>query len=236
MLNIKSKRIINLIVFLNIVSLIIIIFFSPFVFNVFNMNTYRALYIQNSVFDQLNENDVKKITGNLFDFFRYRDQLRELEFEQDFNFFEPEEVEHLEDVRVIFNYIFILYISSWIFFIVLSLLVIGKSTWRNMQIFSYFLIGGSASVISVLLLLFFFSQNFIYLFGNFHLIFFPQGNWMFPETSLLISLFPLGFFYEFFIKMVFESLIIAAALLVIGLIILIISKYLNKKRQVLIGQ
>ena len=232
MLKIKNNKIINLIIFLNIVFLIIIIFFSPFILNVFNMNTYRSLYVENNVFEKLNERDVTKITRNLIDFFQYRDQIRVMDFEQDFNFFESEEIEHLEDVRVLFIYIFILYAFSFIAFIILTILIIGKGFLRFLQIFSYFLLGSSLSVISVLLLLFFFSQNFIPLFENFHLIFFPQGNWMFPATSLLITLFPLGFFYDFFMKLVFESVIISIVLLAAGIMILTISKYLIKKRQV----
>lgn len=41
--------------------------------------------------------------------------------------------------------------------------------------------------------LFFFEKTFV----AFHLIFFPQGNWMFPAESKLIQTFPLEFFVSF---------------------------------------
>ena len=68
-------------------------------------------------------------------------------------------------------------------------------------------------LICLFVLLYFLGNNFWALFEKFHYIFFPQGNWAFPEGSLIITIFPFGFFYDFFFKLITVSLIIAGILL-----------------------
>jgi len=53
--------------------------------------------------------------------------------------------------------------------------------------------------------------SFDFLFTTFHVIFFPQGNWMFDPSSLLITMFPQTFFFDIslriFIYAMFQALI-----------------------------
>jgi uncharacterized membrane protein len=71
----------------------------------------------------------------------------------------------------------------------------------------------SAILISLFILLYFFGNNFWALFEKFHYIFFPQGNWAFPEGSLIITIFPFGFFSDFFYKLITVALVISVVLL-----------------------
>jgi hypothetical protein len=229
MINIRNKKILKMIIAFNIIFLTVIIFFTPFIINVYNLNTYRHLYEKNNVFDNLPEADVLAITRNLFDFFRHRDEIRELDFEGDFDHFEENEIEHLKDVRVLFDYVFIIYFTSLAFFTGLSILFIGKGIIGFLKYFGYILLGGAISVITVLLLLYFLSQNFGGLFENFHLIFFPQGNYMFLESTLIITLFPFGFFYGFFMLLIYQSIIIAASTLAASIMMLLISRFMIKR-------
>ena len=91
-----------------------------------------------------------------------------------------------------------------------------------------FLISSSVFIFFVLLL-YFFGNNFLELFENFHLIFFPQGNWAFPEGSLIITIFPFGFFYDFFFKLILNSLIIALVLFALGIAGVVVTKKINDK-------
>lgn len=72
--------------------------------------------------------------------------------------------------------------------------------------------------IFIILLFFLLSLNFDFLFDNFHKLFFA-GNWMFPEESLLIQLFPFNFFKFFFFKILIDSFIISLILILISLLI-----------------
>jgi uncharacterized membrane protein len=79
-------------------------------------------------------------------------------------------------------------------------------------------------------MLYFFGNNFISLFENFHYIFFPQGNWAFPEGSLIITIFPFGFFYDFFFRLLLSSLLISIILLFAGVAGIILSNRKIRKK------
>ena len=59
--------------------------------------------------------------------------------------------------------------------------------------------------------------DFQWLFILFHKIFFPQGNWLFAESSLLIQLFPASFFEAITIRSFLVSLSIPILLFGYGL-------------------
>ncbi len=100
-------------------------------------------------------------------------------------FFTSSEVSHLNDVSRIFTagrvVISVLAITGFLYLIgsILSDTFDGLSYRQSAKI----LIG--TVVVLVLGLVFF--QTF---FPLFHKVFFPQGNWAFPENSMLIQLFP----------------------------------------------
>ncbi|MEM4254586.1 MAG: DUF1461 domain-containing protein [Candidatus Woesearchaeota archaeon] len=56
-------------------------------------------------------------------------------------------------------------------------------------------------------------------FALFHKIFFPQGNWMFPEGSMLILMYPAEFFKAFFAYMISVALVFSAVFALFGYIV-----------------
>jgi len=240
-MNFKTGRLKKTLILINSVLLIIIILFSPLAYYIFNLNYYENLYEDNKVFSVLNKNDVLNVTKRIFEFFEYRLELNYLdpviqvryadESKSAVAEFRPDEISHLGDVRVLLTRIFILYYASIVFFIIMTLLLIEKNIKSFIRNMGIIFIIPSALMLIFITILYFLGENFPVLFDNFHLLFFPQGNYAFPEGSLIITLFPFGFFYDFFIKLVLSSAVISAVLFVIGMIFTNIFKICKKNNK-----
>jgi len=48
------------------------------------------------------------------------------------------------------------------------------------------------------------------MFGYFHKVFFSEGTWVFPEGSMLIMMYPYGFFQAFFTYVVSTTLVFSS--------------------------
>ncbi len=116
------------------------------------------------------------------------------------------EKSHLEDVKILF-----LGSTLVLFFSCLAFLLLVVSTkkrandnliWQGLKMASFF------SLVIVFLLLFFTLFDFDNLFIYFHEIFFPQGNWLFPSSSLMVQVFP----EELFKSLVAKSLVLSSLL------------------------
>ncbi len=227
-MNFKTGKIKITLILINSILLIIIILFTPLFHNVFNLKHYTTLYEENNVFSVLNKEDVLNITEKMFKYFKYEEELDYLDpsFQVRYSeesrsavaFFTPDEVSHLNDVRELLAKIFILYFSSILLVIIGIILLIDKNIKIFIRNLGKIFVISSVSILLFIAILYLLGKNFPVLFDNFHLIFFPQGNFTFPENSLIITLFPFGFFYGFFIKIVLYSAIISAAVLAAGLI------------------
>ncbi|HEY5501533.1 MAG TPA: DUF1461 domain-containing protein [Candidatus Humimicrobiaceae bacterium] len=214
----------KLIILVGTVSIIVVILFSPLLFYIFNSNYYLALYEKNGVYDHINKDDVLKLTGQLFDFFKENKEFKPFVLKNNLPYFTQSEISHLEDVRILFNKIFLAYYICLGLTIVSIASLIEKNKKKFLKSISILLIIPSAILIFLLLLLYLFGQNFLPLFDKFHTIFFPQGNFAFPADSTLITLLPLGFFTDFFEKLVMSASIISFVLIVTGISISITLK------------
>jgi len=166
---------------------------------------------------------VAKITRSVFNFFKYRQQFSEFELKSNIDYFNEDEISHLNDVRILLNKIFITFYSSIFAFIILALLLIEKKYFIFIKNISLIFVISSSAVIAFLIVLYFIAGNFGSLFDKFHFAFFPQGNWAFPEGSLIITIFPFGFFYDFFFKLLMTSFIISIILVIIGTVGIILA-------------
>jgi len=103
-----------------------------------------------------------------------------------------DEYSHLIDVKSVMKSIdVIFYLSMLVFTSIITLTRRNSLLQRKM-----FKIAGTA-VVSILLLFVFLSIfAFNGLFTLFHQIFFPQGNWIFANDSLLITTFQIEFFIQ----------------------------------------
>jgi integral membrane protein (TIGR01906 family) len=214
----------KLIILVGTVSMIVVILFSPLLFYIFNSNYYLALYEKNGVYDHINKDDALKLTGQLFDFFKENKEFKPFVLKNNLPYFTQSEISHLEDVRILFNKIFLAYYICLGLTIVSIASLIEKNKKKFLKSISILLIIPSAILIFLLLLLYLFGQNFLPLFDKFHTIFFPQGNFAFPADSTLITLLPLGFFTDFFEKLVMSASIISFVLIVTGISISITLK------------
>lgn len=234
----KTGKIKKTLISINSILLIIIILFTPLAYNVCNRGYYETLHEDNGVFSILNKNDVLDATEEIFKFFTGRNttlQTIQVRYSDESistaASFRPEEMSHLNDVRKLLIKIFILYCGSIILFVIMTFLLIEKNIKnfiRNMGIIFTF---SSSVMLFFIIILYFLGENFPVLFENFHQIFFPQGNYAFSGGSLIITLFPYGFFNDFFIRLVLSSTIIAAVLLVTGIIFTNIFKFVKKYGQ-----
>jgi integral membrane protein (TIGR01906 family) len=227
---IKTK-IKNIIIGLNSVSLIVILLFSPLTFLVYNFSFYNKLYEKNGVYEILARYDTAKITGQVFEFFKSGKEFENFKLKGNISYFNDTEISHLLDVKILLNKIFVLFYCCLAVFLILAvvLYLIDKKIYKFLRGVSLMFLISSSVFIFFALLLYFFGNNFFVLFEKFHLIFFPQGNWAFPEGSLIITIFPFGFFYDFFFKLILNSLIIALVLFACGLSGVIVTKKINDK-------
>lgn len=227
-MNFKNSKIRITVVLINSIFLIIIILFTPLACYVFDLNNYADLYEENNVFTVLNKEGVMNITERIFKYFKYQEELDHLDLSLQVRYadesisavayFTPDEISHLNDVRRLLVRIFILYLSSIVLVIVGFILLINKNIKIFIKDVGKTFIISSASILLFIIILYLLGKNFPVLFDNFHLLFFPQGNFTFLESSLIITLFPFGFFYDFFIRIISSSVIISAAVMVVGII------------------
>jgi len=236
---IKVRRILILV---NSILLLIIILFTPLAYYIFRLNYYENLYEKNGVFEILNKEDVLNVSEEIFDFFKYRrdldykDDTLEVRYrnseENELLSFKSNELEHLYDVRALLRKIFILYYTSLALFFVITLILLRKNIINFIYDISIVFIVSSILMITFFTLFYFSFKNFPLLFNNFHEIFFPHGNYTFYEGSLLITIYPAGFFYDFFVRLVSCSGIISLILLLTGIIIFSICKFVKKENPV----
>jgi len=194
-----------------IASLIAIAFLlSSFNFVLFSKEFYNCNYEKQNYgklydagygeFAVLNEISAKQITNNLLGFFVGSNEL---------NYFNELEASHLNDVKNIIWVIFAVYLIIIIVLLIYFLCMIKNRIKNHAKIMKLKNILKMSAVFTtgliVLLSAVFVSFNFF--FDLFHKIFFPQGNWMFPANSLLITLFPEIFFIKFFALVLFITFI-----------------------------
>lgn len=129
------------------------------------------------------------------------------------------ELSHLEDVKNVMNSVEYVFLFSFLMVII----IIGINIKNKLMLKKLFLCGGIATVVLVGLILLFSWISFNSSFTTFHKIFFPLGNWQFPESSLLIQTFPIDFFINI-------SLIIFLQAILLGIIFIGAGYFLKNGR------
>jgi integral membrane protein (TIGR01906 family) len=198
--------------------------FAPLSFYVFNFKFYTGLYEKNGVYETIDRGDAVILTNSVIDFFKTGKDFQEFTLKNNLEYFNNDEISHLKDVKILLDKIFILFYSSILLIVILTLFLFEKQIWAFLKNISSIFIIASLVLIILLAILYILANNFSSLFEKFHFIFFPQGNWAFPEGALIITIFPFGFFYDFFAKLITTSLIIAIMILIIGIIVMVLSK------------
>jgi len=210
--------------------LLIVIIFAPLSFYLYNFNFYNRLYEKNGVYDVLDRNDVADLTKNVYDFFKYKRDFEPFKLKNGTEYFNSNEISHLDDVRILLRNIFIVFCVCLFLFLASIIALIDRNHAVFFKNISVIAVISSSVMLFILIMLYFFGNNFISLFENFHYIFFPQGNWAFPEGSLIITIFPFGFFYDFFFRLLLSSLLISIILLFAGVAGIILSNRKIRKK------
>ncbi len=179
------------------------------------------------------------MTKEIFSFFKYQDkldgQIRYADVSRSsVAFFTENEISHMVDVRdLIFKILLLFYVSLTVLILLLTLLlVLERKHIKKLKGTGLVFVISSSVVLFIFMILYILSMNFSHLFDNFHLLFFPQGNFMFDSNSLLITLFPFNFFYQYFINLVIGSIVLSFIFLLIGILFLNIHKLFKKRMAV----
>jgi uncharacterized membrane protein len=216
----KSKTL-----FVLIIALVFILVWSSFSHFLFNMDFYKKEYKKNGTYEIIPENLSIVVTENLFRYFQNQEQLR---------YFSDEEKNHLADVKVLIGIGYALYALA----IIVAVFCVGLIFRRNLgkrHMFHYANAGRDffshlslASLITLAGVALFFLVGLLFgfdgLFTAFHQVFFPQGNWSFPEYYPLIVLFPGRFFEDISMQIGLRILLVSGAAFVISRIALALSR------------
>lgn len=168
-----------------VISTIISSLLTPLLYYSFNMDFYIKQWGQNT-----------EVVQNVYSFLKGKEQLTPL--------FMIAENNHLQDVKNIFDYVFIWEITAVVGLLVsIIFFVINK---KKAYFINWCLLASVIALSLLWLLLVLLSFDFQGLFTLFHQIFFPQGNRSFDWSSLLIQLFPASFFEAIAIRSFLVSL------------------------------
>jgi hypothetical protein len=207
-----NKYVRNTLIVLAAVLLFLVIILGSFSVMIYDKNFYYKEYSKNGVYAKLSDNRTyavdyaANVTDNVVNYLRGGAEL---------NYFSDDEKSHMRDVKFVISGINFMYYSSAIFFIIIFgilYFIVKKDKVDFVDIISKILLYGSMASLAFLIIIFLWVVfSFDTLFFIMHLAFFPQGNWMFPSESLLITLFPEQFFFDIalriFVYAIFQSLL-----------------------------
>ncbi len=181
---------------------------APFFTLLFSQTFYHYEFNKLGVYEEGNTNEniefnnkIKESLQSLIKFFLYKSDS--------ISNYNENEISHMKDVRKIF---LVLEITLILSLLILVLCLFKLSKQSLMRILKYSSIVSLIFILILVLLSIYFEQALLI----FHQIFFPQGNWMFPQDSFMIHMFPSDFFLNFLVT----SLVISG---LISLILLILS-------------
>jgi integral membrane protein (TIGR01906 family) len=121
------------------------------------------------------------------------------------------EVSHLQDVKQVMKKV------DYFFLVLLLGISLTITSYRkSRELRKLFLYGGISTISLMLMIVPVSIFAFNELFDLFHKIVFPQGNWMFPLGSLLITVFPVKFFFEISKKIFLQTMFLGSIFIVIS--------------------
>lgn len=196
------------------ICLFIILIFGSLNMMIFNKDFYTKEYFKNNVYEKISSDpDIGKeialnATDDLTKYFRSYNS-------QELRYYTSTEMSHLEDVRGLIHTMQYIYYGAAILSIILFLYCYQRFKGDKQEFIKilaktllYSSIAAIIFLVSIFLLCVF---CFDFTFTMFHVMFFPQGNWMFENSSMLITLFPQQFFFDIslriFIYAMFQSII-----------------------------
>jgi len=175
------KKLENIIIVLSFLLFLII---TPVLIISLNKQNLSRQMQNTNVYSNLNETQANVLLENVLSFFNNKEELS-LQFAEN-------EREHMQDVKTIFN--LIKWINLFAFILILCYSADALSKKKTKKLLKNIKTSSIIVLIVSLIKIIFLTTLFQQIFTLFHVVFFPQGNWMFPANSLLITLFPQAFF------------------------------------------
>lgn len=182
-MKLNKKKIQNVIFF---ISLMYLTFFLPLLITIYSVNWYEFNYKNQEITKQIQSEKRENATINLISFFSYNENLNSLWNEKEKN--------HMLDVRQIY-----LYLQLFALICLVLLVITFDKTY--LQFFSKINI---YILFSFLLLLPVFSFLFS---GIFHELLFNNTNWIITSEDMSYYLFPIEFFKNSFLFIVFFAIL-----------------------------
>ena len=170
----------NLIIISILLSIFILVVSTLVVVNDFGF--YKKEASKNEVYSSFQDREyVNNIYNNLINYFHSNDNLLDI-----YNY---REITHLKDVKNVILYLNVLF---YILLIILLFLI-----YKNYENIDSILLYSFIFIISLTFILILFTLfNFDFLFDKFHKMFFNDNSWIFDNDSIIIKLFPKGFFID----------------------------------------
>lgn len=175
-----------------------------------------------------NVTDSIPITKDLISFLRYRKADTSY-----IEVFEKEEIEHLIDVKWLFQKSILtlnLLLLSIIFLITALYFFDKKKFLRNLSITA---ISGGILTLVLTFTAYLTIKDFENAFTRFHHVFFKIGTWDFPPNYKLVTLFPQEFWISAISKILSNTVMSANILILVGILIILVikKKKISKKRK-----
>lgn len=195
------------------ILLVFLVFSASFFLVFFDKSFYDSEFKRLGQYDEFGLEGVRNTVDNLINYLvSWKSNVKD---EEMLLIFLPEEKAHLADVRRIIS---VLKLSSLgaLLLLTLTLLKLNQLKDFRKNVRKVLIYSGFASIAILLIIFLFSSLNFSAFFEGFHRLFFPQGNYSFPEHYLLIKLFPEAFFIAFARRMLLHASIISVILILLG--------------------
>ena len=155
---------------------------------IFNTDYYEILQDRHDV----KVEEYSQVNHELVNYFQGKGEMPEI--------FNEKESIHMKDVKDLIiggSNVFVVLLLLWV------IIFLYYGDWEIIRS-----IGLGVAMLPLLLL--FIPYNFI--FSLFHMMFFETGSWLFESGSTILLLYPYGFFYDFFFRIVVMSVVIGILL------------------------
>ena len=185
------------------IAIFILLIITPILFFSQNIAITKSISLKYGSAERLG-NNATTLNANVISYLRGDEELQG---------FTDSEKSHMQDVKKLIDIAKILFLISLAIIIaaIIALKKKTKETFRKASKYSSITTLAISAIITILTL-----ADFGETFYSSHTLLFPQGNWLFPASSLLIQLYPEQFFMEM-------GLWIFATTILLSIIIFIIS-------------
>ncbi len=169
------------------ISIAAIILCSQFQGLLYDIRFYKKEFTRLNVREQVSEAD--SIASKLLDYFKNK-KIDDYSIEE----FSQREEKHLKDVKKLVDIGTLVYYTLVIAAIIMTAIMVWKQDIKTILLATQI---GSGIAVMIILAGALFGQHFENIFTFLHPYFFEGSSWLFLKGDLLITIFPLQFFYDF---------------------------------------